>query len=673
MPLRHPDLQTSFYAERIPETTRPDVRDMQSASAPLPAPSIRWVRTLSIGLALMILNCYLVFWAEAVRFVQLSNAAPFANVIFLLAVVMGVNAILAQIAPHHALRIPELVILYVMLAVETAISSARFVVWILYAVTYGTWFDTPQRNWHEQYVRYLPTWLTVQNREVLRGFYLGESTLFTPAHISAWLLPLLFWGLFICVLGAVLLAIGTLFSKQWIHRERLTYPVVELPFQMVSGGAPFWRNRLMWFGFAIAATIELVNGLHFWFPSIPYIPTKRTNLAVYFSGPPLNALTTCNLSFYPFIIGLGFLMPLDLAFSVTFFVLVFYASFVFGKITALDGVPNYPFVHEQEFGAALAILFTLLLSSRTHLNEIVRMAFTAPAGGRRTEEAALYRRSLLTLIFGTFFLVGFLIMAGLSWWIAGVFIMVYCALGLIVARMRAELGLPTHMLVGLTGSHMLMSTVGNETVGVRNVPLMAILGSFTYYNSNHMLPYQMEGLRMADRERIRSRVLSHAVLVAIGVGVVVTLITQLDSIYRVGGATKMFGCLDQSRYTWEHIMSAWMSGGAGTLYRKPQWTSLAVMVSGFFFCLFLMALRHRFLWFPLHPVGLLMGYTAEDVWTGVALAMVIKWLVLRYSGLRGYRMFVPFFLGLALGDMVSGMSWIVFSILFQTPIYVFFL
>jgi hypothetical protein len=631
------------------------------------------LKALLIGGVLMVGNCYLLFEAEPVRGAQLSNAAPFANVIFLLALLTAANALLTRCLPRFALRSMEMMVIYVLLSVQSALSSGRFIFWLLVAITYGFWFDTPQKGWKAHYGPELPSWLTVQNKEAIKGFYLGNSSFFTSAHLSVWLAPLLLWSLFFFVLGAVLCAIAMLFTRQWIHHERLTFPVVELPYQMTAPDTNFWRQRLMWAGFALAASLELLDGLNYWFPSLPYIPIRRTNLALLFTTPPWDAIKELNLSFYPFIIGLGFLMPLDLSFSAIFFLLLARGQEVMGRVTGIDSTPNFPFMREQQFGAIMAILVALLWGSRRHLREVARAAFGRASEIADPAEARLYRNCLLTVGLGTLGLIGFLMAAGMGWWVAAVFVVVYCAIGLVVARVRAELGFPSHPLFALNGSSALMMTVGGDALGLRNVTQLCVFGCFTLYNSNHILPYQMEGMRLADRAGIGAGRMIRVIMLAVGVGIVATFLINLAMLYSLGAAAKAHFTLDLGQYTWEQILPSWTQSGPGALYRRPQWASMGVIATSFSFCCLLMTLRARCLWFPLHPVGLALGNTLNDVWTAIVVAMLVKWLLLRYSGLKGYRTALPFFLGLILGDMVVGMGWIAIGILFNTPTYIFYL
>src|SRR5206468_630570 len=142
-----------------------------------------------------------------------------------------------------------------------------------------------------------------------------------------------------------------------------TFPVVELPFQMVAEGSPFWRQRGMWLGFALAAGMELMNGLQTWFPTVPMIPLRRTNVALSFTDKPWNAIKELNLSFYPFIAGLSYLMPLDLSFSALLFYFLSLGQHVLGSIEGVDQNPYFPYARQQQFGAVLVILWTVLLSA----------------------------------------------------------------------------------------------------------------------------------------------------------------------------------------------------------------------------------------------------------------------------------------------------------------------
>ena len=99
------------------------------------------------------------------------------------------------------------------------------------------------------------------------------------------------------------------------ERERLTYPIIQLPLQFTDEKSGFFKNKLMWFGFSVAAVISIVNLLNSIYPPVPYIPVKRQSISHFFTEKPWNAMGGVRLSFYPFAIGISFLIPLDLLFS----------------------------------------------------------------------------------------------------------------------------------------------------------------------------------------------------------------------------------------------------------------------------------------------------------------------------------------------------------------------
>ena len=73
----------------------------------------------------------------------------------------------------------------------------------------------------------------------------------------------------------------------------------------------------------------------------------------------------------------------------------------------------------------------------------------------------------------------------------------------------------------------------------------------------------------------------------------------------------------------------------------------------------LMFMRQRFLWWPLHPLGFPVALTwpLRYDWFAIFIAWLAKSLVLRYGGVRLYRILLPFFLGLILGEFFISGFW----------------
>jgi hypothetical protein len=61
------------------------------------------------------------------------------------------------------------------------------------------------------------------------------------------------------------------------------------------------------------------------------------------------------------------------------------------------------------------------------------------------------------------------------------------------------------------------------------------------------------------------------------------------------------------------------------------------------------------------------------IWFPLLIAWIIKVILLRYSGIRGFQRAVPFFIGLILGQFMVGSLLNILGIVLQIPVYQFFL
>jgi len=176
--------------------------------------------------------------------------------------------------------------------------------------------NTPENEWRQLFWDQLPSWLTVRDKDVLANYYQGDSTFYLAQHLIAWIQPTLYWSLFVTVLIFMMLCINTTIRKQWIEHERLSY-------QFINQTGSLFSYRIAWIGFCTSAFIGIFNGVSFLIPSLPEIPIKRIGswqgFGHLFTEKPWNEIGRISVSFYPFVIGLGLLIPLDLSFSGWFF------------------------------------------------------------------------------------------------------------------------------------------------------------------------------------------------------------------------------------------------------------------------------------------------------------------------------------------------------------------
>ena len=97
----------------------------------------------------------------------------------------------------------------------------------------------------------------------------------------------------------------------------------------------------------------------------------------------------------------------------------------------------------------------------------------------------------------------------------------------------------------------------------------------------------------------------------------------------------------------------------------PNWQGWSFTGVGAAAMVFLILMHNRFLWWPLHPVGLPMASDGmiDYLWFTFFLGWLLKSMILNYGGVRLYRALRPLFLGLILGQFTAGGVWLLVDLL----------
>ena len=232
---------------------------------------------LAIGIILILLNAYWIALVSGI-YHSLNPAyaslfiAPVVNLFF--AVLF--NTLLKRIRPQLALSRAQLLLVYQMLVILCVVSGHNPMDFILGILAHPFWFATFENEYATLFHRYIPTWFTVHDKSALTGFFEGNSTLYTARHLSAWIGPTLLWSFVTFVLFFILMCFNSIQRLQWSERERLSYPIAQLPIEMTT--PRFFSSRLLWLGISICAAVELLNGLHFLYPLCRVCPSKFPTL-----------------------------------------------------------------------------------------------------------------------------------------------------------------------------------------------------------------------------------------------------------------------------------------------------------------------------------------------------------------------------------------------------------
>jgi Family of unknown function (DUF6785)/Domain of unknown function (DUF6784) len=591
----------------------------------------------------------------------------FCNAIFLLALLLAGNQLLARRAPRLALSQAELLLVYSMVAMGSAFAGLDMVSILIQMMTHPVWFTNSTGL--GKYAPFLPPAVLVDDKTALVGFFNGSDSFYRARYLAAWWRPTLIWIGFTTLLVYVMMCINVLVRKQWADRERLTFPITILPLEMVREGGGLWRSRLMWAGFALAGGIDLLNGFAFLYPSLPSIPVTHVNIQPYLTEKPWSAMGFTCYSFYPFAIGLGYLLPVDLLFSCWFFYFFWKGQLVLSNAMGWDAQPEFPFIKQQAFGGYMAILVFLLWISRQTIVKMAQQIARPRPGGEMDDrrEGMSYRAALASVVVGTGALAAFFAWLGLAPWMALLGVILYLAMSIAITRIRAEFGPPVHDAHFSGPDSMLTVAFGTAAFQPRE---LVALNWFWWFNRgyrSHPMPVGLDTLRFADRTEATHQIFFWATMLAVVAGVAATFWAYLHLGYQLGLAGKFSSGTGHAAQGYNRL-SDWLANRT-----PPNDAANAALAAGFLTAAFLFLMRLQFFWWPFHPIGYAISgsWSINLVWLPLFIAWLIKLLVLRYGGLRAYRLLLPFFLGLILGQTIVGSLWSLYGLALGVQTYSF--
>ena len=614
----------------------------------------------------------LIFWLEYTEIVAsgpdlAAMSMPMA-VLFALLVLIGINLGIKKLWPTRALTQAELMFIYTMNTAAIYIGGIGMMQFLTPALVGWRHFATHENKW-ENWHRFIPTW-AVPDPAVIADYYAGKSSLFTSAHLLGWAVPIAVWTGFIFTLLFCFYCIATLMRRQWVDRERLIFPIVLIPLEITrdGGSTPLWTNRLLWMGVGLPVILESMAAIHFTLlPTFPYIPIKpeaglqiETNI----TSSPWNAIGYTTMAFYPLVIGLTYLLSLDVSFSCWFFYLftklqnVGSTAFGFRDPGAGPTLAHMPYIAEQGVGAFVGLALYSLWLARPHLAETWRKAFRGDASIDDSDEPMTYRGAYLGLFASSLLLVGFGMVLGLSLGVSLIFWILLLLLALTFSRIRAEAGLPWGQAPWGNAHGTMIAFSGSHAYTPHALTGFSFLRWFDSDWRCLGQPAQLEAMKIADSTTPRPmnpRHLTAAILVAILVGCLAAWVSCLGIYYHfgAGNATLDHWRTDQGHYGFDELQG-WLNSP------KPMDAGrITASGIGVGFVLLLGLLRTRFTWWPLHPIGYAVGSTDTMtwIWFPVLLGWLFKSLILRYGGVKMYRTALPFFIGLVLGDYTISCLW----------------
>jgi len=577
-------------------------------------------------------------------------------ILFVLVVISG--GLLKRVAPALALTPAELTTAYIMLLVASAIPTMGLIGQIIPLSPAPYYFTTPENKWETVILPYLPKWTSPRDPLVVTGLFEGWSK-GTVVPWRAWLGPLAAWVPMIAALHFAMICLMVVFRKQWVDHERLPYPVTQLPLAMAtaydSGSArPFFRQTIMWIGFAVPFIHASLIGLHHYFPQIPLM-----QVAWYFPVFRRRVTLTLRLSFP--MAGFFYLVPLDTLFSLWVLNLLFFCiRGVLGILglelreTLIFGATNSPMFAHVGFGAMLALVVAGLRVGRFHLSDVWRKAVGRAPEVDDSGELMSYRAAVIGLAVCLLVMAVWLNLSGMPLYLTPPFLLIAFTLFFGLTRIVSEMGV-AEAVASAIAPGMSVSLFGCQPWGQSG---LAALGLSHIWNSDirtFVMASTAHGLKLASVVGLRGRRLLFGMILAIVLSTVSALWVTMRQAYLEGGLT---------------LNSWFFNGGPTSIWRwttdrmtnptGPNWAGTTITAAGAAAYFLFTFMRQRFSWWPFHPVALCIApvWIMDQLWFMAFVAWVLKLLILRYGGLKLYGQMRSLFLGLILGQFVANGLWL---------------
>ena len=611
---------------------------------------------LAVGLALLATGGFCSHWASRGAVDWYSPSFWF-GAFFALSSLWNVPVV--QRGGTLALNRAELVLVYVMLLVVSALCTMGLTQQLLPALTGIFYYASSANQWAEKLFPLFPAQrILVDDGAGNRGFYEGGALADIP--YATWVEPLCWWALLLLSLYVAMVSTAVILRRQWVERERLAYPLTQLGVAIVQGERGpklvngFLKHRALWWGAAVPLAYGSLKALHQYDPSIPSIGLiwsvpfiGQQNLQIWISFA---------------LVGFSYLISTQIAAGIWIFYLLSKVEAEFLAVSGLKstskfvyGVASEPLLAYQGGGALIAMVLLGLWTGRDHLRDVWRKALSRHADLDDGDEITSYRAAASGVLLGTGGIAGWLWLMGTPLWVGVLFAAVALLVFIGISRVVCEAGLAA-VRSPMIAPDLIVQGIGSQTIGASGVFNLSLAYIWSADIRIFLLAMVANGLKLIQNMDRRSRrVVFWAVVAAIFIGVTGSCWMVFHLAYKYGGIN-----LDGWRFR----------SGPSTIYNAAQralepagadWLGLAFFAGGAVVMVLLTWARQYLLWWPFHPIGFPIGanFMLDKIWSCVLLAWALKKLILRFGGAAHYRTSQHFFMGLIMGEALCNGLWLV--------------
>ena len=591
---------------------------------------------------------------------------PFGVVFPFILAVGALNPLIKTVRTGAGLTPGELAVAFTMGLVGSTLPTFGLTGYLVSTIASPYYYVTTENGWADYLHPHLPGWLIPSNETGAMTWFFEGLPSGQSIPWSVWIVPLFWWMSFVAALMGVCFCLVAILRRQWIDKERIVFPLAQIPLEMVreSDGARrlpgFMQSRTFGFGFGLPLAIVLWNITGYFIPLFPSIPLKN-RLNIFQGALPLQ------LNIYFPLIGFAYLINLDVAFSIWFFHLLgagqvaLYNRFGFSVGAGDIYCSSSPPMAWQGFGGFVVMVGWGLWMARDHLQDVFRRAFGSAPDVDDRGELLSYRTAVLGGIAGLVYMVLFLVASGMTPLVVGVFLFAVFVIYLGVTRIVIEGGL-VFLRGPMIAQHFTPYVLGVSAISPPSMAALAVSYAWFCDIKSFFMPAVAHAAKLSDVLKLRRRTVLAAVVLALGVGIFTSVSYTLAMGYSMGAYNYGEWIFRRGAETPYDAIVKKMQNPFDTDWRRIGLLGAGAAAMGAF-----TFLRYRLTWWPLHPIGFPVAYTLPVRLSAVSifLAWAFKSLILKFGGIRLYRRAQPFFFGLIVGYFTGcGLSFAVDMIWF---------
>ena len=599
--------------------------------------------------------------------------APF-FILFCLTILSGLGQKLFK--GFSLLNGSELIFSWIMMVLVSGIAYTGFARTFFINLTAPYYFASSGNRWEQILQPLLPDSLFVKNNTAIELMYNGieggrDMNWFEVAGSipwSAWASPFISWGIFMLACYFLMICLVSLIHRQAIKNERMNFPLLIVPTMIQDAMnsnrlGSFLTNRFLLIGISIPVILHLLNGLNFYYSSVPHINTLILAGEYFPEHGIYTGFEKLKIYFYPAFIGFAFLASKQVSFSFWFF-------FILGALfTGLLKISGYSFPASElgtTFGPTLSlpeetqmigafIVFFLFLSwlARLHFKNIATHALFKHT---RVEQPADFQLDIMAFwgsIIGSLVILAWFILHGVGVMNA-VLILIFFFMFIMVATRVICQGGVTYFTLTVAPLDAINTMLGLKIFSSLGILLSGVAQKVLFVDLREGVSPSFLHAQKATYRSSNKVTITAVIFLTIIICLAVSALAMILLCYKYGIRELQ---LDWATRTTVSVYNNLIPAIQNTVEQGGSirfFTALGAVIMTI-----LVICYHRFYWWPLHPIGYLMVYSSamKILWVSFFIGWLFNSLCMRYGGVKLFEKMRYFFVGLIMGDFLMGGGW----------------